>query len=312
MRTGVIQPLPGIGDMIWYLPALKAIAAATQDGKITLFTKASSQTGAVLGAESFIERVVALPAGNRGAIGGGGNFLATWRALARNRPDRLFILHQSPRYRWAARLAGIREIIAYAPALARSKENGWVKSLSFLREQKIPVATPHSELAVAPGAIEAARERFHAYPQPWFVIAPGASTESRLWEEKRFAACADAWVEEKGGTLFLTGSPREAARLNAIHALCHQQAHIVVVTDLGFDQIMGLMVWSTGLLGNDSGPVNVAAALGRPAFALCGVSKPALHSPHLHLITPDLPPEQGTGMQGISVPHVLSVLRAFC
>lgn len=47
MRTGVIQPLPGIGDMIWFQPALASIAEASPEGKIILFTKVSTQAAAL-------------------------------------------------------------------------------------------------------------------------------------------------------------------------------------------------------------------------------------------------------------------------
>ena len=308
-RTGVIQPLPGIGDMIWYLPALKAIAAAAPDGKITLFTRPSAQAGAVLGAEPLLNDVVALPSKRRGIMAALPNFFHTWRALVKSRPERLFILHQSGRYRMAAKLAGIREIIAYPPALARSKEDGWKKSLSFLKQKGIPVAESQSRLAVDPAALAVVQQRYAAHPQPWFIIAPGASTAERLWPTERFAFCAKALAESTSGTVFLIGGSGEAERIKELLTLCSNADRLVPVIGLPFNEVMGLISLSTGLFGNDSGPANVAAALGRPAFPLCGTSTPPLHSPNLHFILPDLPPEAGSGMERISAQHALDTMR---
>ena len=154
------------------------------------------------------------------------------------------------------------------------------------------------------------RQRFVQYPQPWIVVAPGASTGARLWPEERFSFCADALIEKTGGTVFLIGAPNEKARVDAVLSHCRNAEKTVSVVGLPFDQVMGLIACSACLLGNDSGPANVAAALGRLAFPLCGTSTPPLHSPNMHLIMPDLPPESGEGMERISAQHALDVVLA--
>lgn len=308
MRTGVVQPLPGIGDMIWLQPALAAIAAAAPEGKIALFTKPSTQASALFSDTPYISWVLPLPS-ERGAGAALANLWHAYVSLRRGKIDRLFILHQSPRYRLAARLAGIREIIAYPPELAKSKKNGWEKSLAFLRQSGIPVANTYSQLAMDAGTVEAMRQKFATHPRPWFIIAPGASTGTRLWPVERFAVCADAVAKETGGTIFLIGSPKEGERVEAVRKLCAEAEKIVPVVGLPFDQVMGLIACSAGLLGNDSGPANVAAALGKPAFPLCGTSEPPLHSPHMHLILPDLQEDKGNGMEAISAEHALAVVR---
>jgi len=70
------------------------------------------------------------------------------------------------------------------------------------------------------------------------------------------------------------------------------------------------MACSVCLLGNDSGPANVAAALGRPSYALCGGVLPPHHSPDFHFIEPDLPSDHGKGMERISAQHALNTMIA--
>jgi heptosyltransferase-2 len=309
LRTGVIQPLPGMGDMIWYLPALQSIAAAS-GGSITLFARPSAQAHSVLKTESMLAAIVDLPLNRRGVLAAIPIFFKTWFALLRARPDRLFILHQSPRYRIAARMAGIRNIVSYPPDLGRAKQDGWQKSLIFLKQQGIPVAAPESRLAVDPQIVGAMRQRYSAMPKPWMIIAPGATENARMWPVENFAVCAGELVESFGGTVFLVGSAREADTIAAIQRLSCHEDRIVPLAGLPFDQVMGLIVNSAFLLGNDSGPANVAAALGIPAFPLCGISKPPLHSPNLHLITPPSPSANDEGMRIIDPPYVLSFIRS--
>ncbi len=309
IRTAVIQPLPGIGDMVWHLPALQALAASAPDGKLTLFTKASSLAPITLVAEPWVADIVYLPKA-RGIVAIIPNFIRTWWALIRNRPDRLYILHQSARYRLAAKLAGVREIIAYPKTLAKSKVNGWEKSLAFLEQLNIPIPNRYSRLRVNAETVAAAQQKFAAYPQPWFVISSGASETNRCWPEDRFAACADAVVNAFGGTVFLTGAAHEAERITDVHKLCRHAAKVVPSAGLPFDQFMGLVANSAGILGNDSGPINIAAALGKTAFVLCGVSLPGIHSPNLIVIQPDLPVDAGNGMERISTQHVADIMLA--
>jgi len=47
-RTLIVQPLPGIGDMIWHLPHIHAIAATSIEGQVDLLTKPRSQADRLL------------------------------------------------------------------------------------------------------------------------------------------------------------------------------------------------------------------------------------------------------------------------
>ena len=56
--TGVIQVKQGIGDVIWHLPFIKAIAAAAPGGKVTFLTLPSSRAQELLQAEPCIARTL--------------------------------------------------------------------------------------------------------------------------------------------------------------------------------------------------------------------------------------------------------------
>ena len=304
MRTGVIQPLPGIGDMIWLLPALKAISQSAPDGKLTLFTRASTQAVSLFHNEPWIERVVYLPPNKRGVFGFVSNMLAIRKALRQALPDRLYVLHHSPRYGQAAKFAGVRKVLAYSPAVKAILDTGWTRSLAFLKEIGIPVPDTDSRLTVSEAKRLAVAEEFSGLPRPWLVVAPGASEPVRCWPAENFAQVAKGVITEAGGTLFLVGAKGEAGIIERLHALCGHAEAIKPLAGRPLDEVMALMSLSDVLLGNDSGPVNLAAALGCDAYALCGVTRPAQHSPKLHLIEP----EGEASMEAITPTQVLDAV----
>ena len=57
-RTLIVQPLSGIGDMVWHLPHIHAIAATTVEGQVDILTKPRSQADRLLCADPSVERVL--------------------------------------------------------------------------------------------------------------------------------------------------------------------------------------------------------------------------------------------------------------
>ena len=68
-----------------------------------------------------------------------------------------------------------------------------------------------------------------------------------------------------------------------------------------------LLAECTLYAGNDTGYLNMAAALSVPAVGLFGGSPPLRHSPFIHCVLPE--PADG-GMQGIRVEQALKAIRA--
>lgn len=306
MGTGVIQPLPGIGDMVWLLPALRAIAAFSSNGRITLFARDSSLASVLFADEPWVERVVSLPAHRRGLLAAPVNILAVRKVLKLAPPGRLFVLHHSRRYVRAAKLAGIKDVAGYKPAVRKLRATGWTRSLEFLRELGIPVSEPHSRVSVSDEKRRVVAGRFEVLPRPWYVFAPGASEPTRCWAAGNFAEVADTVIERTGGSVFLVGAPSEAGTIEALRAASRHGGRLVSLVGEPFSTVMALTAESDALLGNDSGPANVAAALGIPAFVLCGVSRPARHSPLLRLIVPEGEPS----MAAITPAQVIGTLLA--
>ena len=52
--TAVIQPKPGIGDVIWRLPFIRAIAAASPGGQVTFLAPQTSGARELMAAEPSV------------------------------------------------------------------------------------------------------------------------------------------------------------------------------------------------------------------------------------------------------------------
>ncbi|MGH8480549.1 MAG: glycosyltransferase family 9 protein [Gammaproteobacteria bacterium] len=77
------------------------------------------------------------------------------------------------------------------------------------------------------------------------------------------------------------------------------------VTDVPIDQTAALLKDSSVLIGNDTGALNLAAAVGTHAIGLFGASPPLTHSRYIHVVEPPAQ-SRSLGMQGISVDAVLA------
>jgi heptosyltransferase-2 len=103
------------------------------------------------------------------------------------------------------------------------------------------------------------------------VLGVGASEPARTWPAERFAAVSQA-LADLFPTVFWLGGPGDARASSRRSTPSPRRARDVLACDLPLDQAAALIALSAGFLGNDSGPLNVAASVGRPAIGLMGTS----------------------------------------
>ena len=317
-RTLVVQPLPGIGDMVWHLPHLHAIAAATTTtGRVDVLTKPRSQADRLLQADPTIERIVWLDreGGHAGWIG----FRRLVRLLRQGGYQRIWLLHGSARYGLAAWWAGIPQRLGYGFGLQRLLLSQSVSLSSALHHAHpirradallaafdIPSVDTEPRLAVAAVAQQAVTEQFAAWPAPWIALGIGSSEPAKQWGAGRFAELALALRQQSSGSILLVGGSAEQAL--ALEILRRIEAGGGVganASALPLEQTAALLAHCRCYIGNDTGGLNMAAALQVPALGLFGASEPLFHSRWIEAITP---PHGQTGMAAITVDRVLARL----
>jgi lipopolysaccharide heptosyltransferase II len=119
-------------------------------------------------------------------------------------------------------------------------------------------------------------------PQDKPLLALNAGAEygpAKRWPLNRFIAAAKAVAERHNARWVIVGGPKEADLGNQIAAALGEQRAINLA---GKTTLLGLchaLAQCRLLLTNDSGPMHLAAALGKPVVAIFGSTEPALTGP---------------------------------
>ena len=100
------------------------------------------------------------------------------------------------------------------------------------------------------------------------TVHPGFGKLQKLWTVSGFAAMAD-WLAARDYQVIFVGGPGELARTSEITSLLSHQTYNLVGS-LSLGELMALFEMSSLFLGNDGGPMHLAAAMGTPIVALFG------------------------------------------
>jgi len=317
--TAVIQVKQGIGDVIWHLPFIRAIAKATTEGAVTFLTVPSTHAKELLSAEPGIGEVIYFEHGGS-EIKRGLNLVRLTALLRARKFQRVWILDRTLRPALAALAAGIPERIGPGDGLQRRlitnpgidprhfKELAmdWLRVL--MDSMNVPMASGEPDLKLPPSLLAAIAARYLA-PHPWIVLALGGSHPSKQWPDSHWAELLDTVRRRTTGTVFLIGGPNNAARAASLITRS-AGAPAVNACDLSIVEAAALLRLADLFVGPDSGPMNLAAAGATPTFGLFG-STPALsYSRFIHAIEPEGGPTPD-GMQRITPAQVMQRIEPY-
>jgi lipopolysaccharide heptosyltransferase II len=109
------------------------------------------------------------------------------------------------------------------------------------------------------------------------VMAPGTIWETKQWHSESFAEVARAFLQ-KGFAVSLIGSERERAVCDEVAALAPGVVNLGGETTLS--ELAALIRRATICVTNDSGPMHLAVALGRPVVSVFGPTDPIWIGPY--------------------------------
>ena len=286
----VYAPDRGIGDLMWHLPTFRAIAAQAPEGQVVLAARPSSRAAEVLAVEPSISKVV-YARHFSGTLKGVSEVIDFWRICREVKPRAVWILEKIGRPAQAAWLAGVHERRGFG--LGHASQEQWLqgpflpkamrpahrldKLAAFEALHGLKVESREPDLKLDPKAVAAVQARFGDRLGPWLVLGVGASEPARTWPAERFAAVSQA-LADLFPTVFWLGGPNDAPRVQPTIDAQPVAGRDILACDLPLDQAAALIALSAGFLGNDSGPLNVAASVGRPAIGLMGTSPVPVYS----------------------------------
>ena len=113
--------------------------------------------------------------------------------------------------------------------------------------------------------------------QPIVLLHPSARYDNKAWPLERFAEVAD-WLSGQGMRVVLIGSQEDMLLGQQIlNITMHKPENLMGKTSLS--QLVAVMKRSQLLIGNDGGPMHMAAAVGCPVVGLFGPTDPAVWGP---------------------------------
>jgi ADP-heptose:LPS heptosyltransferase len=139
-----------------------------------------------------------------------------------------------------------------------------------------PRSEPSLHLQTAERAAAQARVAALGAAAPRVVVHPGAHYESQRWAAARFAEVIARLTERIGAACLVVAGPGEEELAEAIGAATPDA---LLTGPLDVRGLMGIIAVADLFLGNNSGPLHIAAALGVPTLSLSGPTDPRRFAP---------------------------------
>jgi lipopolysaccharide heptosyltransferase I len=121
-------------------------------------------------------------------------------------------------------------------------------------------------LPVAAEAVSWAQGLLRDLPRPWLAVGVGSRWLTKRWPPGQFAALAQRGLDEFGGTVIFVGASDEAPLAREAASLV-RGPFVDVTGTTTLPQLAAVIGLSDVMLANDTGPLHLAVALGRPVVA---------------------------------------------
>jgi heptosyltransferase-1 len=262
----LVVRLGAMGDIIAALPAVASLKHSYPHSKITWVIEPRWKP--LLDGNPYVDSVIAL---DRATIDG---LRGAWRELRKDRFDLAVDFQGLIKSALVATVARPEKLFGFGPAIARERPASWFYS-NKAESAGVHVVDQNLDLAAAAGASSILRTfplpdgaPEGQLPEGEFVLAsPLAGWGAKQWPMEHYAALADKLRAECGVPLVLN------APLGVRVGLA--EAHVS-----GLAGLIHATRRATAVLGIDSGPMHLAAALGKPGVAIFGPTDPARNGPY--------------------------------
>ena len=111
------------------------------------------------------------------------------------------------------------------------------------------------------------------------AVSPGAAHDLKRWPAEHFAGLCRYVIEDLGASVLVFCGPQETSLLHTLQEQTHDLRQIRIVQNLHLCRVAALLAQCELYVGNDSGLMHLAAAVGTPVVILFGPTAPHLYLP---------------------------------
>lgn len=267
----LVVRIGSMGDIVHALPAVATLKHGFTGSTLTWVVH--PRWAPLLEGNPFIDRLILLERRSAKSVAG------AWRALRQQRHDFAVDFQGLVQSALIASLARADRIYGFHQSQVREPLAALFYS-DRVRASGRHVVDRNLELAAATGA----SALLHSFPLPegsaegelpehdFVLSSPQGGWGAKQWPVQFFRALARRLREEIGLSLVLNGPPEAAALL--------AQAPEAIVHVSGIPGLIFATRRALAVVGIDSGPLHLAAALGKPGVAIFGPTDPARNGPY--------------------------------
>jgi heptosyltransferase III len=282
MRNILIIKLRYIGDVLLATPTVRAIKAARQDFRITMMVNRGTED--VLSGNQDLDEIMVLDKES---------LASQWQLIAglrRRRFDTVIDLTDGDRSAFLSWVSGAPVRIGF------NDEHRWRgkwythvvpsqsgiqhridRDLEALKPMSIHASSKDPQLRLTPEEGNSADELLDQLgvqrSQPMVILQPGARYWFKAWPPERFAELAERLMSQHGCQVLIGGSDQDIDLAEQIRQMVKSRP-IVMAGRTTIKQFAAIAKKSVLFVGNDSGAMHIASAVGTPVVALFGPSNP--------------------------------------
>ncbi len=156
------------------------------------------------------------------------------------------------------------------------------RNLDVLRQAGIPTPERTAIFSVTAADKKCASDFLATYQierqRPLIAIHPGSPIPLKRWLPERYAELADWLIAQKRAQILFVGVEDEIPIITEIQALMRGES-INIAGKTTLTQLASILHISNVFIGNDSGPMHLAAAVGTQTIGLYGPGDPTRFAP---------------------------------
>ena len=293
-----------LGDVVLTLPVLSSLRRCFPGARLSVLLR--QYTGAIVTGNPFVDEIIWYD--RDGTLLPFRSILATLKA---KRFDAAVLVRPDPRAALLLALAGIPVRIGtgyryYSPLMthrifehrSEATHHELEYNLHLLGplgcDVRDEIAAPRFGVVVAEQTRASAEEMLRSLgvrSDRRIVVHPGSGGSAADWPVESFAALARQLQESGAGTILVTGSRPEAAKAETIAGGCAGAVNLA--GRLSVPQLAAVIESSRLFIGNSTGPLHVAVAVGTPVLGfypsvpVMGRKRWGPYSPKSAVLSPD-------------------------